>query len=204
MIAVVRKPETLGLGLEAAQDLALAQRVIGGDESALKTLYERHADPLFAFIYHAVDGARQEAEEIWQDTLEAGIRTLPTYQGHSRLFSWLCSIARHKLADHWRRQNRLRQHLSLMAPEDVARLLDEGPLPDEILCRQATRLRVVEVLGLLPPDYRAALVARYADGQSVEEIAQLLEKSYKATESVLSRAREAFREALGGKSEVEL
>lgn len=204
MTAVAQELEMLRPEPETAADLALAQRVVGGDQSALKTLYERHADPLFAFIYHSVDGARQEAEEIWQDTLEAGIRTLPSYQGQSRLFTWLCSIARHKLADHWRRVNRSRQRLTVLPPEDLARLVDEGPLPDEILRRQATRLRVVEALSQLPPDYRMALVARYADGQSVEEIAQRLEKSYKAAESVLSRAREAFRAALAGQSEIEL
>jgi DNA-directed RNA polymerase specialized sigma24 family protein len=53
-------------------------------------------------------------------------------------------------------------------------------------------------------DYRTALVARYADGQSVDNVAQLLGKSYKATESVLSRAREAFRLALAGQLEVVL
>lgn len=204
MTAAVHNLEPLSLPPETAEDLALAKRVVGGDQSALKALYDRQADPLFAFICHALDGARPEAEEIWQDTLEAGIRTLSSYQGQSRLFSWLCSIARHKLADHWRRQNRARQHLCLMAPEDLVRMLDEGPLPYEILGRQATRQRVVEVLSQLPMDYRTALVARYADGHSVEETAQLLEKTYKATESLLSRAREAFRQALAAKSEIEL
>jgi RNA polymerase sigma-70 factor (ECF subfamily) len=204
MTAVVQKLETPGLAQQTAEDLALARRVVGGDESALKTLYECHADPLFGFICHSLDGARQEAEDVWQDTLETGIRTLAAYQGQGRLFSWLCGIARHRLADHWRRQNRSRQHLCLMPPEDLARLMDEGPLPDEVLGRQATRLRVVEVLSQLLPDYRTALVARYADGHSVEEIARLLQKSYKATESVLARAKEAFRTVLAGKPEMGL
>ena len=76
--------------------------------------------------------------------------------------------------------------------------------PEELLRERATCLRVVEVLGLLPLDYRRALVARYADGQSVEEVARLLGRSYKATESVLSRAKEAFRLALSAETEEEL
>lgn len=202
MIVVGQNLETLQMDPEIAEDLALAQRVVSGDESALETLYERHADPLYAFVSHSLDGARSEAEEVWQDALEAAIRTLPAYQGQSRFFSWLCSIARHKVADHWRRQNR--QRLCLMPPENLLQLMDAGPLPDEIVNRRATCLRVVEILGLLPPDYRTALVARYADGQSVGETAKLLDRSYKATESVLSRAKEAFRAALAGRSEMEL
>lgn len=203
MIAVVQNTETLQMDPEIAEDMALVQRAANGDENALKTIYERHADLLYAFVCHSLDGDRLEAEGIWMEALEAGIRTLSSYRGQSRFFSWLCSIARHKLADHWRSENRSRQHLCLMPPENLTRMLDEGPLPDEIAGLRATRQRVVEVLGVLPRDYRVALVARYADGLSVEETAKLLGKSYKATESVLSRAKEAFRAALGGELEME-
>jgi DNA-directed RNA polymerase specialized sigma24 family protein len=55
---------------------------------------------------------------------------------------------------------------------------------------------VVEALGLLPTDYRMALIARYADERSVDEVARLLGRTYKATESLLSRARAAFQETL--------
>ena len=186
---------------ETGAELALAERVTNGDETALRTLYDRYADPLFAFVFHSLDGARQEAEEVWQDTLAAAIRTLPAYRGQSRLFTWLCGIARHKLADYHRRQCNRRQHLSLMPPEELARLLDKGPLPDDLVNQRATCLRVVEVLGQLPLDYREVLLARYAEGQTVEEIARTLDRSYKATESLLSRAREAFRAAVAEQME---
>ncbi|MGO8675803.1 MAG: RNA polymerase sigma factor [Limisphaerales bacterium] len=190
--------------MQATDDLALAALVTAGDEDALAALYDRYADPLFGFIYHALDHARPDAEEVWQDTLSAAIRALPTYRGQGQLFSWLCGIARHKLADHCRRRNRPGQDLFLVPPEDLTRLLDQGPLPEEVLSQKATCLRIVEVLGQLPPDYRAALSARYADGSSVEEVARLLAKSYKATESLLSRARAAFRAALSGQTEIQL
>jgi hypothetical protein len=60
----------------------------------------------------------------------------------------------------------------------------------------AQRACVAEALRTLPPDYRLALVSRYVDECSVAEVARLLGKNYKATESVLSRARAAFREAV--------
>jgi RNA polymerase sigma-70 factor (ECF subfamily) len=205
MTAVIQNWETQRMTSETADELALARCVTSGDEDALNALYERYADPLFAFIYHRLEGARpEETEEVWQDTLSAALRSLPTYRGQSRFFTWLCSIARHKIADHCRRQSRTTLNLSLVPPEDLINLMDNGPLPDEIVRQQATCLRVVEVLGQLPLDYRTALVARYADGQSVDNVAQLLGKSYKATESVLSRAREAFRLALAGQPEVVL
>jgi RNA polymerase sigma-70 factor, ECF subfamily len=204
MIAAVHEVEVPGMEAEPAEDLALAERVVSGDERALAALYQRYADPLFAFVFHALDGARPEAEEVWQDTLSAAVRGLPGYRGQSRFFSWLCGIARHKLADHFRRHRLARQHLFLLPPEDLTRLMDAGPLPDELVSRRATCLRVVEVLGRLPAEYRTALSARYAEGHSVEEVAGLLAKSYKATESLLSRAREAFRAALNAQPDPEL
>jgi RNA polymerase sigma-70 factor (ECF subfamily) len=189
---------------ETADDLALAERVASGDESALKVLYDRHADSLFGYIYHALNGARQEAEDVWQDTLSAAVRRMSSYRGQSRFFSWLCSIARHKIADYFRRRSRKGSELLLLPPEELANLIDGAPLPDEILSQSATCLRVVEALGGLPEDYRIALVARYADGHNVEEVARLLGKSYKAAESTLSRAREAFRTELSKQPETDL
>ncbi|HYG34041.1 MAG TPA: hypothetical protein VEC99_04625, partial [Clostridia bacterium] len=61
--------EQQSMDQDATDELALAERVAQGDESALNVLYERYADPLFGYIYHAMDGARQDTEEIWQETL---------------------------------------------------------------------------------------------------------------------------------------
>ena len=184
--------------MNVQDDSTLIRQILAGSEPALAALYNRYTDPLFAFIYHHLPDLRPEAEEVWQETWLAALNALPAYSGRSRFFTWLCGIARHKLADYYRRCRRT-QTLPLDPPGEVdvlAELVDEGPLPEEIVLRQANRTRVVAVLAMLPEDYRAALAARYADGQSVPEVARLLGKSYKATESVLTRARVAFRAAL--------
>jgi DNA-directed RNA polymerase specialized sigma24 family protein len=65
-----------------------------------------------------------------------------------------------------------------------------------MVVRRATRVRVVQALAFLTDDYRRALIARYADERSVDEVARMLGRTYKAAESLLARARDAFREAL--------
>jgi RNA polymerase sigma-70 factor (ECF subfamily) len=202
MNAVAEAP--LRMDPERVQELDLTERIARGDETALNVLYERYADALFGYIYHALDGGQQEAEDVWQETLSAAVRSASNFRGQSRFFSWLCSIARHKVADHCRRRSRTSDRILLLPPEELASLIDKGPLPDDIVNQPATRLRVVEALGALPEDYRRALVARYGDGQSVKEVAQLLDRSYKAAESTLSRAREAFRVELAKKQESDL
>lgn len=179
------------------EDLTFARRVAGGDQAALNALYERYADPLFAFVYHRLDAPRADVEEIWQETWLAALRSIGSYRGQSQLFTWLCGLARHKIADYNRKRGHRPQISTGNSPEIAEAVLDGEPLPEEILARRDVRSRVVEILMSLPDEYRLALVARYADGQSVDQVARLLDKSYKATESLLSRAKAAFRAAFG-------
>lgn len=178
-------------------DLALARRITDGDETALCAFYAQYADLLYAFIYHHLRGSHTDAEDVWQETLHASLRALPSYRGQSRLFTWLCGIARHKIADHYRRQGRSPAEAFSDVPEvELSRLLSAAPLPEDVVVRRDTCIRVTEALGLLSEDHRMALVARYAEERSVGEVARLLGRSYKAAESLLSRARIAFRDAL--------
>lgn len=190
-----KSPQKPGL----AEDLALAERAAGGDEEALSALYEAYADLLFAFILHQFENHPAAAEEIWQDTLSSAVSALSQYRGQSQFFSWLCGIARHKIADHWRRQGREQKRFCVLSPEEINALIDQQPV--DLLSQQTTQLLVVEALGELPEEYRQALVLRYADGLPVEQVALALGKSYKAAESMLSRAREAFRNLLSSQKE---
>jgi len=197
----VAKGETKQMRAQYEEDLKLAAGVSRGDADAFNSFYSRHADLVFGFILHQLNGSRADAEEIWQDTFLAAIRMLPSYQGQSRLLSWLCSIARHKVADYWRRGNGTARSGLTMSPAYLQELMDSGPLPDEMLNRSALRVCVIEALAELPDDYRSALLARYADGCSVAEVARLLGRSYKAAESLLSRAKAALRAVLTGRTE---
>jgi RNA polymerase sigma-70 factor, ECF subfamily len=177
-------------------DLDLAARVAQGDAGAFSEFYAGQAGLVFAFIYHLLNGARADVEEIWQDTFVAAVRALPGYRGQSRLSSWLCSIARRKVADFHRRQGGAAASVSSVPPERLVELMDSGPLPDEVLQQSAARARLIEALAGLPLDYREVLVGRYVDGRTVEELARQLGRSYKAAESLLSRARSALRDQL--------
>jgi RNA polymerase sigma-70 factor, ECF subfamily len=177
-------------------DRALARAMADGDRAAVEQFYERYADALFAFIVHRANVPRPEAEDIWQESLLAAMETVGAYRGESRLFSWLCGIARHKMIDRLRDVTGAGAPAGDGDPADLALLIDGGPLPDAALQRQDTRAMVIEALMRLPDEYRRALVARYADERSVDDVAALLGRSYKATESLLSRARAAFRDAL--------
>jgi RNA polymerase sigma-70 factor (ECF subfamily) len=181
-----------------SDDRSLVRRLIAGDEDALDTFFTRYGEPLYAFLYHQWEGSRADVEDLWQESLLAAYNALPSYRGQSRLFSWMCSIARHKLIDHMRRQGRRASDVFSDIPRlQVSQMSATQALPEEIVTQKATCVLVVETLTLLPEDYRRVLNSRYIEELSVSEIAQSLGKTYKATESLLSRARGAFKETLG-------
>jgi len=180
---------------DSVSEYQLVRRITQSEDGALQEFYDLFADPLFGFIYHHMQGERAEAEEVWQDTLLAALHALPAYRAESRLFTWLCAIARHKIIDHYRKQGSRKVQEVCHIP---AEMLAKDVLPEEALLSNGVRSHVIETLYALPDEYRKALTTRYLDGRSVVETAERLGKSYKATEALLSRARAAFQTAFGG------
>lgn len=174
-------------------ELALAHKAKSGDQLALQQLYELHTKPLYAFIAHHLDDPQEEVEDIWQETWMAAMHALQGFRGECSFFTWLCSIARHKIADHFRRIGRMENILTSEGFEDNTNLFDSDPIPEQTLADKALRLQVVETLMVLPVDYRVALMHRYVDELSVSEVARKMGKNYKITESLLTRARKAFQ-----------
>ena len=90
---------------------------------------------------------------------------------------------------------------------DIFTRLESQEFPDELIQREETRALVNASMAQLPLHYRQALEAKYVDGRSVRAMAEDAGHSEKAVESLLGRARQAFREAftaLTGNLELEL
>jgi len=144
--------------------------------------------PLYRYCYWLAGADVSAAEDLRQETILAAISGIGGYRGEVPLFAWLSGIARHKASDARRRRQR---HVSLVEADDAPAA---NLSPEAGACVTERNARVVDTLWSLPRDYRIALLARYAEGQSVESVATRLGRSYKAAESVLSRARQAFFE----------
>jgi RNA polymerase sigma-70 factor (ECF subfamily) len=96
---------------------------------------------------------------------------------------WLIGVARHKLVDHWRRDERERRGLAALGPDQP-----DDPWED-VLDTSAAYSALVR----LPGPQRAALALRYLDGLPVSEIAEQLDRTVRGTETLLVRARAALR-----------
>jgi len=125
------------------------------------------------------------AEDLTAESFLAAVHAARKPGAAEPSVPWLIGVARHKLADHWRRAEREQRGL---------RLLDSEPAPVEDPWEAAIdRIRAREALGRLGPHHRAALTLRYLDGLPVPAVASHLDRTVHATEALLVRARAAFR-----------
>jgi RNA polymerase sigma-70 factor, ECF subfamily len=125
------------------------------------------------------------AEDLTAESFLAAVRAVRQPGAPHPSVPWLIGVARHKLADHWRRVEREERGL---------RLLDREPgCVDDPWEMVVDRIRAREVLDRLGAHHRAALTLRYLDGLPVPEVASCLNRTVHATETLLVRARAAFR-----------
>jgi RNA polymerase sigma-70 factor (ECF subfamily) len=157
------------------------------DSSAFRAWYDDAVGRVYGYLYGRCGGDIEVAEDITQQAFIQAIRHWQTFDGRSDPITWLCSIARNKLADYYREQERQRRrHLQLVVREIESQT---SAANHEIDDRDA----IVAALRQLPDMERTALVLRYVDDLSVSEVAALLRRSVDATDALIRRAKERFR-----------
>jgi len=180
-------------------DRDLAHRVAAGNAAAFDEFFKEYFPRLFRFTLTRTDGNADLAEEVVQQTMCKVVRTMGNFRGEALLFTWLCQICRNELIAVFRRHG-IKDQRSVPyedVPEIRAALesisVDPGtPESQRTADELAKFVRVT--LAHLPRNYASALELKYIRGCSVGEIGEHLNISTKAAESVLSRARAAFKE----------
>jgi RNA polymerase sigma-70 factor, ECF subfamily len=163
-------------------------------DPGLLSLYDRALPEVYGYLLSRC-GQRALAEDLTAETFLAAVRA-EAGEGGPVTVPWLIGTARHKLVDHWRRQEREQRTLQLLAGGQGTG--DDAEDPWEV---ELDALRAGQVLGQLSPHHRAALTLRYVDDLPVPRVAALLGRTVHATEALLVRARTAFRrvyESSGG------
>ena len=147
---------------------------------------------MYGYFYPRVGNA-SAAEDLTQETLLSAVRSGNTPTQPDDLIRWLFAIARNKLIDFYRKQDRERNAFGFRVPDDD---IDAQPgLPDLDLESLPVREEVIATLASLNARHRAAIVLRYLDGCDIDAVAEALFLSRSAADSLLARARNAFRSA---------
>jgi RNA polymerase sigma-70 factor (ECF subfamily) len=188
--------------LVAADPVSEAREALAAVFSSERTFdawYERALPRVYGYVFSRCGHDADVAEEITQLAFVAAVRARSTFDGRSDPVTWVCGIARHKLADHFRRlDSEERARLRLVEGMEEPQAPDGSNATDE-------RRAIAEALASLPAMYRAVLMFTVLDGLTVRQAAELLGRSESATESLLHRARTSFKRAYrlqGGLSDV--
>jgi RNA polymerase sigma-70 factor (ECF subfamily) len=186
-------------------DRELVRRMRAGEEAAFDAFFDTYYPRLYRFALSRV-GREDAAEEIAQATMAIGIRKAGTWRGDAALFTWLCTLCRHEISGFCRRDNRPEVHVFDDEPEIRAQLealASRADGPQQALERRDLARLVQLTLDYLPGRYGDILEWKYIHGLTIQEIASRLGGTTKAVESMLTRARDAFREGFAALSGVE-
>jgi RNA polymerase sigma-70 factor (ECF subfamily) len=162
---------------------------VGAAETVVIDLYERALGDVYGYLVRRCPSPAV-AEDLTAETFLAAARAAGR-PGTDLTVAWLIGTARHKLIDHWRRDGRQRQALEELHESQEPHVDPNDPVDT---------VDVQAVLAALAPHHRAALTLRYLDGLPVEDVAHHLDRSVHATESLLMRAKAAYRRAAGDDS----
>ena len=176
---------------------ALLTGAAGGDPDAVRALIDSIGPVVYGFVFARVGGDEPAAQDLLQETLIEALRSAPTFRGDASLRTWVCAIARRRLARHYEAERRhavAESGLALLGGIGGQAGAASSGGRDEVERRD----EIVRALGLLPAVHRQVLVMKYLDELSVSQIADELGRSPVQVQSLLQRARDGLRRALEG------
>jgi RNA polymerase sigma-70 factor (ECF subfamily) len=182
-------------------DQELVGRLLRGDARAFDQFFNEYYPKLFRFAKRRLPNDLAAAEDVAQATLCRALGSLQTFRGEAALMTWLCTLCRRELGARWQDVRPFSTAPALIEDDPEVRAALESLLAaesaDPLLAagRAEVQESICAALDYLPAPYADILEWKYVRDLSVAEIAGRLGRSVKATESLLTRAREAFREA---------
>jgi len=180
-------------------DAQLVQDCLRGDGPSWEELVRRNARRVFNLCYRFTGNAT-DADDLSQEVFLRIYKTLPSYKASSGAFpTWLTSVTRNLLVDHYRRTRRDRRTDSI--DDENAPQLEEKPSamrsPDKIAEAGELSAQIQEGLAQLSPELREAVILRDLQGLEYAEIQAVLQVPEGTVKSRINRGRIELAKILG-------
>jgi RNA polymerase sigma-70 factor (ECF subfamily) len=188
----------------ADPDLALVERLRGGDESAFEALMERYEGKVYRLAAGMMKN-REDALDAVQDAFLSVFRKIDTFKGESAFSTWLYRIALNAVYMRLRSRSRHDRTESLETHEEIfdpitghirAAIPDWSERADDAVLRKELGGVIREAVASMPDDYRAIFTLRDVEDLSNQQVAEILGLTVAATKTRLHRARLFLRERL--------
>jgi len=161
--------------------------------------YNLYRNRLHSLILEQVGRDETIAEDLVQEVFLAALSSLDKFRGDSQLHTWLRSIALHKINDFYRhqaREPRIKESYDDSDGPGLEQTRGDEPSTHTVVEDEEVRQSVHQALADLPHDYQEVLVLKYLKDMPVLAISQVMGRSPKSVEGLLSRARKAMRDSL--------
>ncbi len=171
-------------------DLQLVQHCLRGEGAAWEELVHRHTRRVYNLCYRFTGNAH-ESEDLTQEVFLKVYRTLGSYQAlHGGFTTWLTSVSRNLLIDHYRRTRRDRMTSSLDDEDSPAeQKASSARTPDQLALAGELSVQVQRGLERLSPDLREAVILRDLQGLDYREIQDVLGVPEGTVKSRINRGR---------------
>lgn len=170
---------------QLVDDLDLIRRMQAGDDDAVRDLYARYGQRLYAYALRLTNDPAA-AEDVVQTTLVTAWQTVHKFRGEGRLIAWLLGIVHHTAMKSLRHM-----HQPLDAMEDT--VSGNQPTPEDQAEVDETKRWVRQGLNSLSVEHRAVLELVFYQGLSLDEVAKVCNCPLGTVKSRLSYARQHLR-----------
>jgi RNA polymerase sigma factor (sigma-70 family) len=180
-------------------ELELIQQLRAGDEQAFKTLVTNYQDLVYNTALGIVQNS-EDAEDVAQEVFIQVYRSIDQFKGDARLSTWIYRITTTKALDHIRSRKRKKRFAfitSLFGPNDeIVHEPVDFQHPGVALDRKEQAALLFQMINQLPENQKVAFTLHKTEELSYQEIADVMQLSVSAVESLLFRARQNLRKLL--------
>jgi len=169
----------------------LLRKLKSGDKSAFNELVILYGNKVLNTCYRFLLD-KEDAEDISQEVFIEVFQSIKTFRSDSKLSTWIYRIAVTKSLDEIKKRNRKKRIISLgkmLHLDDIADWIAGGPMPDKPIQEQEKMDEIMKALNTLPDNQRVAFTLSKLEGYTNAEIADMMNNTVEAVESLLSRAK---------------
>jgi RNA polymerase sigma-70 factor, ECF subfamily len=181
--------------MEEREVEALLERVMDGEPDRFAPLVEAYTPALYNLAYKMLGGS-SEATDVVQETFFRAYRDLGRFDGRTRFYSWLCGICVNVCYDAGKRRKRAWEREQPLPEDGADRLPGKGPDAEAAMMAAQDEAGVRGCLGRLPETLRAALLLRYQEDLSLQEVADQLRIGLSATKMRVQRGLALLKECM--------
>ena len=185
--------------IQSAHDRKLVKKLLAGDQRAFTDFTDQYLPKLYRYAYSRL---RDEdiVEEVLQLTLSAVAKYLKSFRGEATLLTWLIQILRHETSRYLAKNDRYESLIQRWHDDEALQAVihsHAAPIsqnPDQLHAQAQLATLIQDILDQLPENYAQALELKYVQEKASKDIADALNISDQAAQSLLARARRAFKE----------